>query len=331
MNVSRANHELSKTEQEMLLVFVTGLSGAGRSTAVAALEDLGFFCIDNLPGPVVEPTLQTLAGHGVTRTALGIDVRVGAFFDQAVEVIDSVNAVMKVKVDVLFLDASDEALLRRFASTRRPHPLSTRASAAPGAETSAVLDGVRFERSRLAGLRDRATTIVDTTSLTVHELRHRIVELYGPGAGGRPRMRIRVVSFGFKYGAPIDADLVFDARFLKNPYFVDELRPKTGQEPSVSRFVLDNEDGRAYLALIQSFLAFCIPRFEREGRSYLTVAVGCTGGQHRSVAIVEASAEYLRTSMSLTVDVLHRDAERNRASERPMPLMRAVVESRSLP
>lgn len=315
----------------MLLVFVTGLSGAGRSTAVAALEDLGFFCIDNLPGPVVEATLQTLAGHGVTRTALGIDVRVGAFFDQAAEVIDSVKAVTNLNVDVLFLDASDEALLRRFASTRRPHPLSTRGNAVRGIEASAVLDGIRFERSRLASLRDRATTIVDTTSLTVHELRHRIVELYGPGAGGRPRMRIRVVSFGFKYGAPIDADLVLDVRFLKNPYFVEELRAMTGQDLGVRRFVLDNDDGRAYLDLVESFLAFCIPRFEREGRSYLTVAVGCTGGQHRSVAIVEACAEYLRAKLSLTVDVLHRDAERNRASERPMPLVRAAVESRSLP
>lgn len=315
----------------MRLVFVTGLSGAGRSTAVAALEDLGFFCIDNLPGPVVEATLETLAGHGVTRTALGIDVRVGAFFDQAADVIDSLKSAGKLEIEVLFLDASDESLLRRFASTRRPHPLSTRGTAARGAEAPAVLDGIRFERDRLARLRDRATTVVDTTTLTVHELRHRIVELYGPGVGGRPRMRIRAVSFGFKYGAPIDADLVFDARFLKNPYFVEDLRPQTGQEASVRRFVLENEDGTAYLELVEEFLTFCIPRFEREGRSYLTVAVGCTGGQHRSVAIVEAIAEHLRSKMSITIDVLHRDAERNRASERPMPATRATAESRSLP
>ncbi|MGE5789074.1 MAG: RNase adapter RapZ [Myxococcales bacterium] len=319
------------SESSRLLVFVTGLSGAGRSTAVAALEDLGFFCVDNLPGPVVKATLETLAEHGVSRTALGLDVRVGAFFDQAADVVDSVCDVPNLKVEVLFLDASDETLLRRFSSTRRPHPLSMRGAPWPQVEAPAVLDGIRFERNRLASLRDRSTTIIDTTSMTVHELRRRIVELYGPGAGGRRRMRIRMVSFGFKYGSPIDADLVFDARFLKNPYFVDELRAKTGQDSAVSAYVLDNDDGRAYLALVESFLEFCIPRFENEGRSYLTVAVGCTGGQHRSVALVETIANHLRARGSGSLHVLHRDAERNRASERPAMPVAPELEIRSLP
>jgi RNase adapter protein RapZ len=310
--------ELSPGDQQPgLLVFVTGLSGAGRSTAVAALEDLGFFCIDNLPSPVVSATLETLAGHGVKRIALGIDVRVGAFFGEVAGVIDVAGMIPNVSVSVLFLDASDEALLRRFSSTRRPHPLST--ASPPGAErvATAVLDGISVERSRLAGLRSRATTVIDTTALNVHDLRRRIVELYGPGAGGQPKMRIRVVSFGFKYGAPIDADLVFDVRFLKNPFFVEGLRHRTGQDASVSSYVLDNGDGAGFLELVDVFLGFCLPRFEGEGRSYLTLAIGCTGGQHRSVAVAEACANRLRSQTSCQVEVVHRDVERNRLSERP--------------
>jgi RNase adapter protein RapZ len=302
----------------MLLVFVTGLSGAGRSTAVAALEDLGFFCIDNLPGPVVAATLETLAGHGVTRIGLGVDVRVGAFFDQAADVVDDVLKRPNVDVSVLFLDASDEALLRRFASTRRPHPMSTAGLDGPRHVTSAVLDEIGFERSRLAGLRGRATTLIDTSSLTVHDLRSRIVELYGPGAGRQLKMLTRVVSFGFKYGAPIDADLVLDVRFLKNPFFVDELRHHTGQDSDVSSYVLDNGEARRYVDLVESFLEFCLPRFEREGRSYLTLAVGCTGGQHRSVAIAEVIATHFRANTAYQVEVVHRDVERNRLSDRPV-------------
>jgi RNase adapter protein RapZ len=303
------------TDSSTHLVFVTGLSGAGRSTAVAALEDLGYFCIDNLPSPVVPATLDTLAGHGVTRIALGIDVRVGAFFDQAASVVDGVQTDRSLDVSVLFLDASDEALLRRFGSTRRPHPLSAAGLPGPQHLATALLEGIGFERSRLAGLRARATIVVDTTSLNVHELRRRVVDLYGPKAGGQSTMRTRVISFGFKYGAPIDADLVLDVRFLANPFFVEELRDLTGHDAEVSRYVLEDPDVQRYLELVDSFLEFCLPRFEREGRSYLTVAVGCTGGQHRSVAVAEEIAMRLRTNTARRVDVLHRDVERNRLSD----------------
>lgn len=302
---------------EMVVVFVTGLSGAGRSTAVAALEDLGFFCIDNLPSPVIAATLGTLSAHGVTRIALGVDVRVGAFFDQAASVIDNVRSSCVADVAVLFLDASDDALLRRFGSTRRPHPLST-----PGTgeriESPALLEGIGVERNRLAELRARATTVVDTTSLNVHDLRRRIIELYGPGAGSQPRMRTRIVSFGYKYGIPIDADLVFDVRFMKNPFFVDDLRQRTGMDAEVSAYVLDNAEGKELLRLVQDFVDFCLPRFEREGRSYLTLAFGCTGGQHRSVAVAESFARKLEVSASRNIEVVHRDAERNRLSGRPI-------------
>ncbi len=307
------------TEPKTQLVFVTGLSGAGRSTAVAALEDLGYFCIDNLPSTVVPATLDTLAGHGVTRIALGIDVRVGAFFDQAASVVDGVQMDRRLDVSVLFLDASDEALLRRFGSTRRPHPLSAAGSPGPQHLATALLEGIGFERSRLAGLRARATIVMDTTSLNVHELRRRVVDLYGPESSGQSTMRTRVVSFGFKYGAPIDADLVLDVRFLNNPFFVEELRHLTGRDAEVRRYVLDDPDGQQYLELVDAFLEFCLPRFEREGRSYLTVAVGCTGGQHRSVAVAEAIAAHLRTNTARHVDVLHRDVERNRLSEPRAP------------
>jgi RNase adapter protein RapZ len=306
-------------QSPMHLVFVTGLSGAGRSTVVGALEDLGYFCIDNLPSPVVAATLETLAGHGVTRIALGIDVRVGAFFEQAASVVDDLRRAPNTDVSVLFLDASDEALLRRFASTRRPHPLSTSALLGGSQRaTTAILDEIGFERTRLAGLRDRATMIIDTTALNVHDLRRRIVELYGPGAGRQPRMRTRVMSFGFKYGTPIDADLVLDVRFLKNPFFVDELRHRTGQDAEVSGYVLDNDEARHYLELVDGFVEFCLPRFEREGRSYLTVAVGCTGGQHRSVAVAEAIAAYLRASGDRQIEMVHRDVEVDRLANRPI-------------
>lgn len=298
------------------LVFVTGLSGAGRSTAIAALEDLGYFCIDNLPSPVVTATLDALAGHGVTRIALGIDVRVGAFFDQAASIVDDVQNRLDLAVSVLFLDASDEVLLRRFGSTRRPHPLSAAGLPGPQHVPTSLLDGIGFERHCLSGLRDRATIVVDTTSLNVHELRRRVIELYGPDASSQARMRTRIVSFGFKYGIPVDADLVLDARFLKNPFFVEELRHLTGQNAKVSDYVLDDADGQRYLELLNGFLAYCLPRFEREGRSYLTVAIGCTGGQHRSVAVAEAVAKYLQTSAVRQVEISHRDVERNRLSVR---------------
>lgn len=305
------------TTASMHLVFVTGLSGAGRSTAVAALEDLGYFCIDNLPSPVVPATLDTLAGHGVTRIAFGIDVRVGAFFDEAASLVNELRQNGDRDVSVLFLDASDEALLRRFSSTRRPHPLSAEGGAGRLYVATDVLDGICVERGRLSGLRDLATTIVDTTTLNVHDLRRRIVELFGPGAGTQPRMRTRIVSFGFKYGAPIDADMVFDVRFLKNPFFVEGLRHLTGIDAAVQSYVLENDDGRAFFTLIEPLLEFCLPRFEREGRSYLTVAIGCTGGQHRSVAIAERIAVYLRNHSARRVDIVHRDVEHNRLSDRP--------------
>jgi UPF0042 nucleotide-binding protein len=296
-----------KVNEPPLVVVVTGLSGAGRSTAVAALEDLGFFCVDNLPTAVAERTVEALTAAGVTRIGLGIDVRGRGFLQGAVDALEALGRHRDSRVEIVFLDASDEALLRRYSSTRRPHPLST-----SGDERGAhaVVDGLHRERELLAALRDRATIVIDTTSLSVHDLRRAVVQHFGPAGGKRPRLRTRIVSFGFKFGAPVDADLVFDVRFLKNPHFVAELRALPGTHPDVKRYVLETPDAPAYLKLVEDLLAFSIPRFEAEGRSYLTIAVGCTGGRHRSVVIASELARALSEGLGISGDLVHRDLDR---------------------
>ncbi len=295
---------------ESLVLIVTGLSGAGKSTALHALEDLGFFCVDNLPVPVMDATLNACEAAGLPRVAMGIDVRVRRFLDRAAEVIESVRVPGHREVDILFLDAADETLLRRFSSTRRPHPLMHDG----GVESSraiAVLDSIRVERERLAPLRARARQVIDTTELSVHDLRQRVIEVYGPGAGAAPRMSTRIVSFGFKYGPPVDADLLFDVRFLPNPFFVAELRPFTGLDEPVQSFVLAVPDARVFLEKTVDLLSFCLPRYEREGKSYLTIGIGCTGGQHRSVVLAEKIATDVSARTGLAPTVVHRDIDRD--------------------
>lgn len=290
--------------ERTLVVVVTGLSGAGKSTGLHALEDLGFFCVDNMPPPVLVSTVEALEKGGVRRLAFGIDVRVRSFLDNIGRVIDAVVTPER-ELAVLFLDASDEVLLRRFSSTRRPHPLST--ENVSGSAALAVLDGVRIERERLASLRARATRVVDTTRLSVHDLRRAVLDLFGPGAGGAPRMMTRLVSFGFKYGAPSDADVVLDVRFLANPYFVDELKALPGTDPKIQSFVLESTETKEFLSRVVELLRFSIPRFEREGKSYLTIAIGCTGGRHRSVAIAEHLGAVFSSELGVAIDVVHRD------------------------
>jgi UPF0042 nucleotide-binding protein len=300
------------SDEAGLVVVVTGLSGAGKSTALHALEDLGFFCIDNLPLPVMSETLGACESGGVARVAMGIDVRVRRFLDRAAEVIESMRIPGRREVDILFLDASDEALLRRFSSTRRPHPLSY----ALGPESTraiAVLDGIRLERERLSPLRAAAKQIFDTTQLSVHDLRRRILDHYGPGVG-RQRMSTRVVSFGFKYGTPVDADLLFDVRFLPNPFFVPELRAFSGLDEPVRDYVMNTPDVVTFLEKTTDLLEFVLPRYEREGKSYLTLGVGCTGGRHRSIVLAEAIASALAAKSDFPVEVIHRDIDRDVAS-----------------
>ena len=291
------------TTERPQLVVVTGLSGAGKSTAINALEDLGFFCVDNLPTPVVASTLAACADGGIEKVGLGIDVRVRSFIDNVAGVLDSLPD-GGYDLRVVFLDASDEALLRRFSSTRRPHPLASSLETA----TSVVLDGIQLERERLASLRARATHVIDTTTLSVHDLRRRIVDAFGASGRG-PRLRVRIASFGFKYGAPVDADVVLDVRFLPNPFFVPALRDLTGLDRPVAEYVLAQGDARRFVELATELLAFCLPRYVHEGRAYLTVAIGCTGGRHRSVSLAEALGKCLSTE-EVPVEVVHRDVGR---------------------
>ncbi|RLB53658.1 MAG: RNase adapter RapZ [Deltaproteobacteria bacterium] len=287
--------------ERLHVLMVTGMSGAGRSTAIHVLEDLGFFCVDNLPPPLFAGLLDLLErGDELQRVGLGVDVRTGAFLEGVGEVVDQLRG-RGHEVEMIFLDASDEALVRRFSETRRPHPL------APAGD---LLGGIQRERARLGPLREQAAHVFDTTHLSVHDLRRSLVDHVARG-GASPLMVTRVVSFGFKYGLPVDADLVFDLRFLPNPHFVEELRPKTGLDAAVSEYVLQTEDAQELLDEIMSLLENTLPKYEREGKSYLTIGIGCTGGRHRSVAISEELAKRLRTSREVVV--AHRDAGRKLA------------------
>jgi UPF0042 nucleotide-binding protein len=284
------------------VVVITGLSGAGRSSALRVLEDAGFFCVDNLP-PGLAPDLLSLVGREgkgdvFERVGLGIDVRTGAFLSGAEETIAELETAGH-HVQVIFLDCADEVLVRRFSETRRPHALA-RAGDLQGAITG--------ERERLAGLRARADIVIDTTDFTVHDLRHQLVDYIGRDPD-RPSMVVRVVSFGFKYGVPVHADLVFDLRFLPNPHFVDALRPKTGLDPEVSAYVMEAPESQELLRHLRPLLDYVLPQYAREGKAYLTVALGCTGGRHRSVAMAEEIGRQLGSEHEVVV--AHRDAQRD--------------------
>lgn len=274
------------------------MSGAGRSTALHVLEDLGYFCVDNLP-PSLAPDLVGLLDDDpeVQHVGLGIDVRTRAFLEGAGEAFDKLAAGGH-QVEVIFLDCADDVLVRRFSETRRPHALSS------GGD---LLTAIRHERERLSKLRVRARQVFDTTRLSVHDLRRALVE-YVSRAGRSAGMVTRIVSFGFKYGLPIDADLVFDLRYLPNPHFVPDLRPLPGTDPRVSTFVLDSPQTRELLDDLVPMLERLLPQYEREGKSTLTIAVGCTGGRHRSVATAEEIGRRLGTHR--TVVVSHRDVGR---------------------
>jgi RNase adapter protein RapZ len=277
------------------VVVVTGMSGAGRSTALRALEDLGYFCIDNIPPALIPHLIELLTDQvELRRVACGVDVRTGRFLEGAGDVLDALVRGGH-PVEVIFLEAQDDELVRRFSETRRSHPL------APGGN---LLDAIVRERERVAPLRARAGLIIDTSGLSVHDLRRRLVEYIARG-GRRSRMVTRIVSFGFKYGLPVDADLVFDVRYLPNPHFVPELRPKTGRDPEVAAFVLESVETQELLDDLSAMLRNLLPRYEREGKSYLTVAIGCTGGRHRSVSVAEALGQALSGAGDVRVE--HRD------------------------
>jgi UPF0042 nucleotide-binding protein len=279
---------------------VTGLSGAGKSHALRALEDLGYFCVDNLPVALIpafaDLVLRGRKGHG--RAAVVVDVREGGELPKFPALFRQLRRRYGRRLRVVFLEASDAAILRRFSETRRPHPL---------AAVQSVADGIADERRLLQPMRRLADQVVDTTRLNVHELRRRIFESAGATRTVSPLI-VHLTSFGFRRGAPADADLVFDVRFLPNPHFVTALRPRTGQHPKVARFVLERPAARRFLFLTQQLLRFLLPQYIAEGKSYLTIAIGCTGGRHRSVAIAEALAPRLKRIKGLDVRLRHRDA-----------------------
>lgn len=280
----------------MRLVIVTGVSGAGKSTALRALEDLDHYCADNLPLPLLPKFVELLAARNeVGRAALGIDARSGDFLAQCRPIFADIRAAGH-DLEIVFLDAADDILIRRFSETRRRHPL-------PSTDVRSALVA---ERAQLGPMREEATQVVDTGHLTVHALRAFVQERYGSKAGG---LAISLMSFGFKYGLPSEADIVLDVRFLPNPFFVPELAGQSGQDEAVRRFILSQPDAGPFLDKAEDLLRLSTRGFEKEGKSYATIAVGCTGGRHRSVALVLELAA--RLGRDLTLSVRHRDLGRS--------------------
>jgi len=279
-------------------VIITGLSGAGKSEAMRSFEDLGYFCVDNLP-PALIPKFAELCSRSsgqVHQVALVIDIRGGQFFEHLFDALAELEAV-GFKYTIVFLEASDEALVRRFKAPRRRHPLVPDGS---------VLEGIREERRRLQELRGRAHHVLDTTQMTPRELKEKIAHLFTPGQG--EGVAVTVMSFGFKNGVPLDADLVFDVRFLPNPYWVEDLAPQTGNDPDVEAYVFRWPVTQRFMEKLYDMLDFLMPQYTRETKSHLLIGIGCTGGRHRSVAVARRVGEFLH-GRGFRVAVQHRDLE----------------------
>jgi UPF0042 nucleotide-binding protein len=283
---------------ERRTVFVAGLSGSGKTTAMAALEDLGFYCVDNLPPMLIKQFLELCAQSTppVERVALAIDTREPSFLEGVPAVIRELRS-DGTNPELVFLDSDNDTLVNRYRETRRVHPLS------PGGNVQA---GIERERELLVELARLADVVVDTSGLNVHQLRETVVRHV---VGASRATVVNVVSFGFRFGTPRSAELLFDVRFLPNPHFEPELRPRTGEDPDVAEYVLKNERSTALVEHLSDLLGFLLPLYDEEGKAYLTVGVGCTGGRHRSVAIVNQLAQDLR-AVGREVNVTHRDAER---------------------
>lgn len=280
-------------------IVLTGLSGSGKSQAIRALEDLEYFCVDNLPISLI-PTFGELtlhAGGDLQRAAVVVDVREGSFLARFPQAYRKLKSTKGLSPTLIFLDASDAALVRRFSETRRPHPL---------APAGSIVEGIREERRRLERIREMADLVVDTTDMTVHELRRAFQDV-SKNRQGRQGPVVTLLSFGFKHGIPLDADLVFDVRFLPNPHFVPGLRRQTGRDAAVARFLRQQTDTAEFVTRTMDFLRFLLPRYAQEGKSYVTVAIGCTGGRHRSVYVAEALKRALKDVADVRLRVKHRD------------------------
>jgi len=282
------------------VTIITGMSGAGRSSAADVLEDLGFFVIDNLPPALISKVVELAQGREEPqRFVLGVDVRAGAFMEDLEGALVELRA-QGVVTRVVFFDASDDTLVRRFEETRRRHPVI-------GSE--GVADGIAREREALGVLKGQADLVVDTTNTNVHELRERLHELFGAGAPTEGALQTSIVSFGYKHGIPVDVDLLFDCRFLPNPHWIDELRALPGTEAAVRDYVLGRPEAGAFLAELERLFALLLPAYVTEGKAYLSIGVGCTGGRHRSVVIATELARVLR-DLGFEARVHHRDVDR---------------------
>ena len=282
---------------KLRICVITGLSGSGKSTAIRALEDEGFFCLDNLPLALLQVFVDLLekSSERIANVAIVIDIRAKDFFKGKESLFSELRAAGH-KVDIFFLDASDEVLVRRFSETRRRHP---------ALEGASVRDGIHFEREHLAGLLQIATSIIDTSELNVHQLKDLILRLVC-GEKTPKIFNVHFQSFGFRYGVPLESDIVMDVRFLPNPYFVAELKTQTGHDSGVREFLLKQPDTNEFLDRFRAFLEFLIPRYQQEGKSYLTISIGCTGGRHRSVFIVEVLRTFI-ADKKFSLKVTHRD------------------------
>ena len=286
----------------MRLVIVTGMSGAGKTSALKMLEDMGFYCVDNLPIPLVEKFAQlTLSNQGgIMDAALGIDIRSGDELSALNRIFDEWSR-NRVPYEILFLDAGSETLIKRYKESRRAHPL---------AGEGRIDSGIEKERLKLAFLKEEADYIIDTSKLLTKELKAELEKIFMANESYK-NLYITILSFGFKYGIPSDADLVFDVRFLPNPYYVDELRPKTGEDQEVRDYVMQNGTADIFLNKLYDMLEFLIPGYVLEGKNQLVIAIGCTGGKHRSVTIAKAVYERLKSHEEFGLKIEHRDIDKD--------------------
>lgn len=283
------------------MVIITGLSGSGKSTALRALEDIGFFCVDNLPVVLLPKflSLTVQSSPEIKRVAMVMDLRQRSFIEKYKDIFKNMKE-KGYRIEILFLEATEESLLRRFSETRRNHPLSTKGS---------IMDGIQMEVEKLASLRQMADKVIDTTSTNVHQLKDAIQRQFHP-VSSRKKMVVSVMSFGYRYGLPSDADIVMDVRFLPNPYYVEDLKNFDGHHGAVEKFVLDNRESKEFLRRSLDMMTFLIPLYEKEGKVRLNIAVGCTGGRHRSVVMANQFSSHFQ-AMKYIVHTSHRDINKS--------------------